>query len=509
MLREISIVSRRQETPASELASGSRSHYTEPVTRTFSPLNDRQLEVLRWIGDGCPDGVMEGYSYKTTAVALRNRRLVTVSKKGGVWRAVLTNAGTFYLQHDTYPSASLVGRRQLPLGPDPLGPSPSVPRRAQGRPRTAPRVDQAKTPSPTEQLISQLVTHGEVRVSGPDQAKYEARVAAAIRYGKVPEGKQLVAEGDRWSRDYVIRLQEAPAWLHAPLGPIAVPATLRKPHPVVIALQAGKRLSSMDRSGSHRALLLVQALAVEARKRGYSVKETKVTTNPYGHEHRESKDHFSITIGKYSVGIQLRQPMNRARHEATPAEQAKAAKDRWYDIPKFDLTSSDRLSIELSGRFKHRRSKWTDGRARTLENWLPQILQEVELRAAAAEHARLAAIAAAAERRRQWECAMERAKGDYTEAHRADILLRQVDGWLRTGHVRDYLDVMQETIDNIADPDDAIAAKEWHRWAEEWLASADPLAQPLAMPTIPEPKPDELKPFLKGWNPYGPERSGW
>jgi len=46
------------------------SRYTEPVTRTFSPLNDRQLEVLRWVGDGCPDGVMEGYSYKTTAVAL-------------------------------------------------------------------------------------------------------------------------------------------------------------------------------------------------------------------------------------------------------------------------------------------------------------------------------------------------------------------------------------------------------------------------------------------------------
>ena len=275
------------------------------------------------------------------------------------------------------------------------------------------------------------MTNGEIRVSGPDQAKYEARVAAAIRYGKVPEGKQLVAEGDRWSREYVIRLQEAPAWLHAPLDPIPVPATLRKPHPVVIALQAGKRLNGIDRSGSHRALLLVQALAVEARRRGYSVKETKVTTNPYGFEHRESKDHFSITIGQYSVGVQLRQPMNRARHEATPAEQAKATKDRWYDIPKFDVTPSDRLSIQLSGRFKHRQSKWTDGRTGTLENWLPQILQEVELRAEAAEHARLAAIAAAAERRRQWECAMEKAKGDYAEAYRADVLLRQVDGWLR------------------------------------------------------------------------------
>jgi hypothetical protein len=370
-------------------------------------------------------------------------------------------------------------------------------------------VAQPKTRSPTEQLISQLVTDGEVRVSGPDQAKYEARVAAAIRYGKVPEGKQLVTEGGRWSREYVIRLQEAPAWLNAPLNPIPVPARLRQPHPVVIALQADKRLKGIDRSATHRALLLIQALAVEARERGYAVNETKVTTDPYGFERRESEDHFSITIGHHSVGIQLRQLMNRARHEATSAEQARAANDQWYRVPKFNVTPSERLSILLSGRFEHRQSKWTDGRTGTLENWLTQILQEVELRAEAAEHARLAAIAAAEERRQQWERATEKAKGDYAEAYRADILLRQVDGWLRARQVHDYLDAVRETINSIADPDDAVAAKEWHRWAEEWVASADPLAQPLAVPAVPEPKPDELKPFLKGWNPCGPERSGW
>jgi hypothetical protein len=98
---------------------------------------------------------------------------------------------------------------------------------------------------------------------------------------------------------------------------------------------------------------------------------------------------------------------------------------------------------------------------------------------------------------------------DYAEAYRADILLRQVDGWLRTRQLRDFLDVMRETIATIADPDDIVAAQEWHRWAQEWVASADPLAQPLATPAVPEPKPDDLKPFLKGWNPYVPERSGW
>lgn len=68
-----------------------------------APVNARQLEVLQWIADGCPDGVMKDYTYKTTAVALQGRRLVTVTRKRGGWRAQLTAAGSYYLEHSRYP----------------------------------------------------------------------------------------------------------------------------------------------------------------------------------------------------------------------------------------------------------------------------------------------------------------------------------------------------------------------------------------------------------------------
>ncbi|MEU5552841.1 helix-turn-helix domain-containing protein [Micromonospora sp. NPDC047793] len=42
---------------------------------------------------------MVGFTYKTTAIALQNRRLVAVSKKGGVWRAEPTDAGRYYAEH--------------------------------------------------------------------------------------------------------------------------------------------------------------------------------------------------------------------------------------------------------------------------------------------------------------------------------------------------------------------------------------------------------------------------
>jgi excisionase family DNA binding protein len=65
----------------------------------YGPLNPQQETVLRWISNGYPDGVMEGFTYKTVAVALQNRRLVVVSRRGGVWRAEVTDAGRFYVEH--------------------------------------------------------------------------------------------------------------------------------------------------------------------------------------------------------------------------------------------------------------------------------------------------------------------------------------------------------------------------------------------------------------------------
>lgn len=490
-----------------ELARRRRFRYTEAVSQVFSPLSDHQVAVLSWIANGCPEGVMEGHSHKTTAIALQNRKLAVVSRKGGVWRATLTGAGAYYLDHGTYqPPPEAPGKQRQPHPPAPPLPRRQVEHSSQ-RPRrtTAP----PKALSPTGRLIADLHANGEIKVSGPDRAKYEARVAAAIRFGKVPEGKQLVTDGGRWSREYVVRLRDAPAWLTATLEPVPVPAMLRRPHPVVTVLQGEKRLVRLDRSVVHRALLLIQALAAEAVRRGYTVKETKITTDAYGYQHRETKDQFTITIGRHSVGVELRQEVNRARHQPTPAEEIKAASDRWYRIPKYDVTPSDRLSIHLSGRFEHRQSKWSDGANGQLEVWLTQILQEIELRAEAAEQERVAAVAEAERRRRQWERAMDQAKEDYAEDFRARALFRQVDSWARTRQVRDYLDALQARIDTIADFDDGLAAKEWHRWSEEWAATADPLVQPLAMPVVPEPKPDDLKPFLNGWNPYGPDRSGW
>jgi hypothetical protein len=59
-------------------------------------LTQRQVDVLRWIGDGCPIGVMveEGFPERITAAALRNRSLVTTEGRDPAWSATITKAGT-------------------------------------------------------------------------------------------------------------------------------------------------------------------------------------------------------------------------------------------------------------------------------------------------------------------------------------------------------------------------------------------------------------------------------
>lgn len=60
-------------------------------------LTEQQVGLLRWIADGCPDGVMDNDWHRISAAALRRRGLAKVSGKGATWNAIITDAGRSYL----------------------------------------------------------------------------------------------------------------------------------------------------------------------------------------------------------------------------------------------------------------------------------------------------------------------------------------------------------------------------------------------------------------------------
>jgi hypothetical protein len=49
------------------------------------------------------------------------------------------------------------------------------------------------------------------------------------------------------------------------------------------------------------------------------------------------------------------------------------------------------------------------------------------------------------------------------------------------------------------------ATEEWIDWIDSYRKEIDPIRQPPGMPSIREPSSQDLRPFLYGWSPYGPD----
>jgi hypothetical protein len=43
----------------------------------------------------------------------------------------------------------------------------------------------------------------------------------------------------------------------------------------------------------------------------------------------------------------------------------------------------------------------------------------------------------------------------------------------------------------------------WSGWANARAEAMDPMRHPAGMPKLPEPKADDLRPYLRGMSPYG------
>lgn len=143
-----------------------------------SSTQSAQLDVLTWIAEGRPKGVMKDFTYKTVALTLQSRRLVTVSKRHGVWNALLTEDGSYYLVHRDYPEGtdaprSRVRRKPEQMDGEGLGRNlrTSIAAYDQRKPSgNAPPAPKLLPPTP--KLIADLLANdGEVRVGHLEAAK--------------------------------------------------------------------------------------------------------------------------------------------------------------------------------------------------------------------------------------------------------------------------------------------------------------------------------------------------
>lgn len=340
------------------------------------------------------------------------------------------------------------------------------------------------------------------------ERNYRQLVDAAQRWNKVPEGKRLVTDLDRGELE--IRLVDAPEGSVIAPTPVPVPERLSKPHPVARAYRDDTKRHCVSRAQLSRAVRIIHALASECERRGYEIRKFSSelpARRGYANRSMKGSADFEIVLRGH------RYPLH-ASEEKVPLrgvwedEQQWRKEQRYYRqagddtfAGRFDKNGTGRLTLALDGYSRNsRQSSWGDRRSWTLEEKLPDILREIEVRAVEDDHRAEEERRKAEERQRQWELAMEQAKARFVESFRAKALRAHATAWQEANELRAYLAALEEA--HGAEPE----AGEWIDWVRGYIERLDPLSRSQQLPTPEEISAEDLKPFLGGLSPYGPSR---
>ncbi len=497
--------------------------------RRWDPLNDRQLTVLTRLAGhedlSGPDDVRARHS----GSALRDRGLITISRRGGAWSAELTPAGHYYLEHGHHPdhpdsvdSSAMTTQPRLQEHPQPT--AKSAARRA-GTPGTStpptPRKRRPTNEAITNRrraaalkLITDLVENGPVEILRPtaeQTAEWRKIVDFAKRHNLVPKGKRIEKMRHWDGLKVEIKLlsgshPNSRGSADHTLPPVPIPNQLRNLHPVLTKLRDDKGRLIMPDWLRRRALLLFHALVLEAGRRGYEIRESPVDLR-YQYQHDRyyprppgSPKYFrregevKIVIDGFTYTVSIRQ---EAPESAKP--------ERWQALVL-------QLPYTADGRWR-----WADRKRTKLEDILPTALHELERQAAADRRKRIDEERAKAERKVRWEAAMAEARRKATEDHYATALSTELKGWTEAADIRRYSEALAARIaaaagDQTVTRDELMVAKEWLSWIRAYAQRRDPLCGLPVKPPEPTVRDEDLGPFLNGWSPLGPdvgERQPW
>jgi hypothetical protein len=454
-----------------------------------APLNQRQIDILRWISEGCQEERWPDHTYKTTAAALEWRGLVAVSKRGGVWNASILPAGTHYLVTGNYPPGHKLHRvRSTPPATAPV---------AVAKPLRQRKLAEAAALKPTHQLVKNIVDAGGIleRNIADDDTNYKHLVSIINRRQMAPDSQQVILH--EWLKPdrIVLRLSGVSRdWRSGFL-----PERIGRWHPVVAELRTDKRLDHVSAALRPRAFRLLHALAREADARRHGV---SVSKRPNRHGYGEPTGGIIgclvFEIDDVRCALAVSEPQDRVPHVATAKELEKAKRDTWYRIPTHDYVKSGRLHMTLATDSGYSsKVGWEDTAKLRLESRLCDVMPVFE-RWAAIDAERKAAerqrqIAARERREREDEIALE----EYRQRTLGDQLIADVNAWELAGRLRAYLNVLRRRVDVMADQEERVAAVEWLEWCEQYVAEHDPATKSIAMPTVRPPGYGELAEFRK------------
>jgi hypothetical protein len=451
--------------------------------RKAGALSEKQVATLEWIRDGCAavDGAIE-VSRKISAASLHGRGLATVKGAGATWKASITPAGRAWLEAHPTTVAEAVG------GPEGL-------------------------------IARVLAAKGRLAIGGDAEAKaaHEELVRLSHHAASRPRGWRLeVKNAGSWAEPaYEVALVRHFEDL-VEERPVPVPTRLTQFHPSVRAYLDDRDRQMVSREHLARAGRILQAIADEAPRRGVELISPGSAGLPrlvdaYG-TRDPGRSHLTLCAhaGSYSIRIQEVSAPSKTPVRRRPWGQ-RSTRAAWLDDRQFEFVSTGVLELVVEGPGMRYSGGYRirDSATRTLDERLPRVFRRIEVHRLEAEHLAQERERAAAERRRRWEAAMAAARARYDEQARWEAFEGSSNAWHAIRRHRAFLAAAREAAGALDGRrrDELVAHLDF---AERRLDEADPLGSPdVLLPRVRAPKPDDLKPYLDGWSPHGPDEGRW
>ncbi|MBB4934736.1 hypothetical protein F4561_005630 [Lipingzhangella halophila] len=420
----------------------------------YSPLNEKQLEVLRWIAQGYPQRDWPDHTHKSSALALQGRGLVKVSKKGGTWSAAITDDGRYYLDHGRYSDHIERRSRKAATSASTTADSPTA------LPRAKVEIND---------LIERVqITGGALRVEDPSielRAAYRRAINHAIATGEVPQGYLLQYTG-RDRGDLTIRLvasKDRPQRRERS-ATVPIPDAVDGNNDAAARLEQESRLD-VSASARTRALRIVQGIAEEAGRRGHGF-----GLRP------DSHPGFRISIGEDHYDFTVYEEYDHVEHY--PDEEVGTKKYPWQRVsPRTTALPSGRLAIQLQRGTVRGASRWADRTRWTLIDKLPEVFRRIE---DAAHTAREERHRRQEEERRlhdQWKSAVADARGRYLTELNRNRVRDQAEAWRRAHDLRSYAAGLRNHADEETDATTRRRIGDWADWAQHEAEEIDPLKE--------------------------------
>jgi hypothetical protein len=443
------------------------------MARNPHELNAKQVAVLTWIRNGCPYGTYpQGYEHRIVARALEHRGLIKISGRGANWKAVITAEGAAWLD--------------------------------------APPVEVAPSESEADRLIAAVLEAGgtlQMPEGRESEQRYQRLVNASLASPNRPRGKKLETRPTgTWGRgpreiffaDHFDDLVNA--------RPVPVPDHVGKYHPAVKAFLKDSNWQYVTKEHITRAARILQAVASEAKVRGIEVLDSATSSQRPSFPSR--RGHLNLRIGDEVYSIEVREIAGKggAKFDGMTWQQRQRLPS-WIDRRGWTFISSGKLELILEGRMApYGGQHFRDAKSLTVEDKLPEVFRTLEIYQLRIEAAEAQKQRAADERRQRWEVAIEQGKLAYFEHARWEHFKERSREWQALGQHRHFLAASLAALDGLT-PEQRSTADDYLHDMERVVNEIDPLRTPATLvPTIADPTPDQLKPFIGAWNPYGPDR---